>query len=371
MRFLSALTDRDVWKAGLRTAAAGSLAFICAEILALPQGYWAVMTAIVIMQASIGASLAAAADRLLGTLAGAALGLVFAFVTPSTKLGTTAALMLSSGMLGMLAARVPSFRIAPVTAAILLVATPSHADAFISALHRVVEITIGCGIGVAVALIVVPSRADSRLRTEASRALALLAKLITIEVEGPNGEASDEALAAVSEEIYAAYHSIDALTKEVREEHASHLTRGGLEPNPLRRCLRHLRTAAFFLHRVTRMPWPVSLGDTLVAATRAVTEATRNYLLALGPAIEAGAQPPSLQDLEQAFTQFATAVAAERQKEVADATQNHGADKTRREVDGDDATFVSTFSFALEQVRYSLEELAECVADMSKATEGS
>lgn len=118
MRFLSALNpDRDVWKAGLRTAAAGGLAFICAEILALPQGYWAVLTAIVIMQASIGASLAAAAD-LLGTLAGAALGLVLASVTPSTKLGTLAALILSIGMLAMLAARYPSFRIAPMTAAI-------------------------------------------------------------------------------------------------------------------------------------------------------------------------------------------------------------------------------------------------------------
>ena len=127
MRFPSALNpDPEVWKSGLRTAAAGGLAFICAEILALPQGYWAVMTAIVIMQASIGASLAAAADRFLGTLAGAALGLVFASVTPSTELGTIVALMLSTGMLGMLAARVPSFRIAPVTAAILLAAAPSR-----------------------------------------------------------------------------------------------------------------------------------------------------------------------------------------------------------------------------------------------------
>ena len=199
----------------------------------------------------------------------------------------------------------------------------------------------------------------------------MLAKLITIEVEGPRGNTADQALAAVSEDIYAAYRNIDTLTKEVQEERATHLTRGGLEPKRLRRCLRHLRTAAFFLHRVTRVPWPVSQGDTLVAATRAVTEATRDYLLALGPAIEAGAQPPSLQDLERAFTQFATAVAAERQEEVADAMQDHGPDKTGCEVDGHAVTFVSTFSFALEQVRYSLEELAECVADMSKATEGS
>lgn len=372
MRFLSALNpDRDVWKAGLRTAAAGGLAFVCAEVLALPQGYWAVLTAIVVMQASIGASLAAAADRLLGTLAGAALGLVLASVTPSTKLGTLAALILSIGMLAMLAARYPSFRIAPMTAAILLISAPSHEVAFISALHRVIEIALGCGIGIAVALIVVPSRADTRLRKETGRTLALLAKLIMIEMEGPSGKAGDEALAAVSEDIYAAYHSIDTLTNEVREEHASHLTRDGLDPKRLRRCMRHLRTTAFFLQRITRLPWPVSLGDALLAPTRTVTEAMRDYLLTLAPAVEAGAQPPSLQDLEHAFAQFATAITAARQQQAADEAQNHGRNKTRRKADEHAVAFVSAFSFALEQLRYSIEKLAECVADMSKAAERS
>jgi hypothetical protein len=43
----------------------------------------------------------------------------------------------------LLAAIRPSFRIAPVTAAILLLTTPSNASPIISAMDRVVEIALG------------------------------------------------------------------------------------------------------------------------------------------------------------------------------------------------------------------------------------
>ena len=139
-------------------------------------------------------------------------------------------------------------------------------------------------------------------------------------MEGPRGNTADQALAAVSEDIYAAYRNIDTLTKEVQEERALRLTRGELEPKRLRRCLRHLRTAAFFLHRVAQMPWPVSQGNTLVAATRAVTEATRE-LLALGPAIEAGARPQSLQDWNRLSRSLPRPSPRSIEEEVADAMQ--------------------------------------------------
>ena len=45
-----------------------------------------------------------------------------------------------------------------------------------------------------------------------------------------------------------------------------------------------------------------------------------NHTIGSWASIEAGAQPPPLQDLQQAFSQFATAVAAACQEEVADRT---------------------------------------------------
>src|SRR5258705_11165994 len=51
---------------GLRIAAAGVLSFALAQALALPQGYWAVFTAVLGVQGSVGGALKASGDRLVG-----------------------------------------------------------------------------------------------------------------------------------------------------------------------------------------------------------------------------------------------------------------------------------------------------------------
>jgi uncharacterized membrane protein YccC len=49
-----------------RMTVAGLLAYLLAELFGLPQGYWAVFSAIIIMQASVGGSVKATLDRLDG-----------------------------------------------------------------------------------------------------------------------------------------------------------------------------------------------------------------------------------------------------------------------------------------------------------------
>ena len=51
-----------------RMTVAGLLAYLLAELFALPQGYWAVFSAIIIMQASVGGSVKATLDRLYGVI---------------------------------------------------------------------------------------------------------------------------------------------------------------------------------------------------------------------------------------------------------------------------------------------------------------
>ena len=51
----------------LRTTLAGLITFALAELLNLPQGYWAVLTSVIIMQGSVGGSLKAGIDRLIGS----------------------------------------------------------------------------------------------------------------------------------------------------------------------------------------------------------------------------------------------------------------------------------------------------------------
>jgi uncharacterized membrane protein YccC len=58
----------------IRALTAAALSLVTADALALPQGYWAVFTALIIVQGSVGGTLAAGLDRFIGTLAGAVLG---------------------------------------------------------------------------------------------------------------------------------------------------------------------------------------------------------------------------------------------------------------------------------------------------------
>src|SRR5215472_9630724 len=69
---------RSELRQAARAAAAAALALVVGEAFALPQSYWAVMTALMIVQSSLGGTLAAGLDRLAGTLAEAALGAVAA-----------------------------------------------------------------------------------------------------------------------------------------------------------------------------------------------------------------------------------------------------------------------------------------------------
>ena len=57
-------------KLAARATAAAVASFALVHLLELPQGYWAVFTAILIMQTSLGGSLQAITDRMIGTLGG-------------------------------------------------------------------------------------------------------------------------------------------------------------------------------------------------------------------------------------------------------------------------------------------------------------
>src|SRR5687768_4524917 len=91
-------------------AAIGSYAL--ATSFALPQSYWAVFTGILVVQASVGASLAAATDRLLATILGGAVGAVLIALfgtSPAATVMTLAGSVLGLAYFGALR---PSMRLA-------------------------------------------------------------------------------------------------------------------------------------------------------------------------------------------------------------------------------------------------------------------
>jgi uncharacterized membrane protein YgaE (UPF0421/DUF939 family) len=72
--------DRLSLQQGIRTALAAALAYWITGLLHFPGGYWAAISAIVVMQSEVGEAVTASRDRLAGTAMGAVVGLLTSLV---------------------------------------------------------------------------------------------------------------------------------------------------------------------------------------------------------------------------------------------------------------------------------------------------
>jgi uncharacterized membrane protein YgaE (UPF0421/DUF939 family) len=142
----------------VRTALAAVTSVLVAGLFRLPEAYWAPITTLVITQSSLGAALKVSRERLVGTAMGAVVGAIAASYFGGHVLVFGAGVF----VLGLLSAVVRSdrsaYRFAGVALAIVVL-VPRTAPPGQIAFHRFVEVAIG--IGVALLLAVVWPEIDS------------------------------------------------------------------------------------------------------------------------------------------------------------------------------------------------------------------
>src|SRR5205823_13289947 len=181
-RMLGSLRGRKTQLAlAVRLAVAAVAAYAIAQALHLMLPLWAVLTSLIVTQMSVGRSLKATRDYMLGTVGGAIYGGAIAVLIPhSGEVGLLALLVLAVAPLAFIAAVNPSLNAATVTAVIvLLVPEMSHANPLDSAIDRVMEVTVGAVTGLLVSFLVLPSRAHSQIRISAARGLGLTAAALS------------------------------------------------------------------------------------------------------------------------------------------------------------------------------------------------
>lgn len=165
----------------LRMTVAALLAFALAQVWNIPlHGLWAVLTAVVVTQMSLGGSLHATTEYVLGTIGGAIYAAAIAVLIPhTTALALAGVLALTIAPLAYAAAVSPRFRVAPFTGAIVLLISGQLGEGPVeSALYRLLEVAIGGGVAVAVSLLVLPERAHGLGVDAAARILDLLSRLL-------------------------------------------------------------------------------------------------------------------------------------------------------------------------------------------------
>jgi uncharacterized membrane protein YccC len=338
----------------IQTAVAAALAYLLATAFGLPQGYWAVITAMLVVQGSIGASLGLAIDRLVATLIGAAVGGTLLALHLASNEIALVLLFLAIVALAYLATFRPALRLAPVTAVIVFVSHPGDVSPLASAADRVIEIAIGAVVALATALLLFPSRAGQTLAGHVGRLLPLIADHLADSLAGALGPKRDEAaLLALNGRIRVALATGDTLAVEASRELAGHLA-DHADPTAVLRTLRRLWNTALMAARASLAPLPAPAAARLRPSLESLAAALREYLAGLAKAFAAGADPPPLEPVLAALAAFEAAMGELRQSGIT------------RAMAGEDVARVFTLAFALGQLRQNLADLADRCHDLHR-----
>lgn len=147
---------------GFQLAAAVVIAYLTSMAVGLPEHFWAVMSVLIVMRPTTGDTLGAGRDRVFGTIAGVFFGLLgvyFEYLGSSVLITT----LIIVATLAFASAAAPSLRSGSVAALIILAAGAlPHHSALQAASLRVIQILIGVGVAVAIALISSKYRAAAR-----------------------------------------------------------------------------------------------------------------------------------------------------------------------------------------------------------------
>lgn len=340
----------------VRVTVAGLAALLVAQVLNLPQGYWAVFAAVVVTETSVGGSMQTALNWMIGTLGGAIYGAAVSAVLPQQ---TDAMLVLQLGIglapLALLAALYPRFRVAPVTAIIVLATVNSSAMGPLqSAIDRVIEIGIGSVIGLAVSLLVLPSRAHTLVAETAGRVLEHLARLLTALTEafGKHVDAND--FQQTHLDILGTLARLEEVVDEAKRERATRLT-SAPDPGPLPRTLHRVRNDLVMIGRTVPDPFPQAVTDRLRPVFTETTGEVIHFFRAAGLALRKGRPPPSREKLEAAFEHFHQVLLQLREEQMI------------RSQNAEIAGRIFALSFAFQQLRQNLGDLADRVTERAQA----
>jgi hypothetical protein len=316
-----------------------------------------VLTSIIVTQMSVGRSLKATRDYLVGTLGGAIYGATIAVLIPHSGEATLlVVLVLAVAPLAFVAAINPSLNTATVTAIIvLLLPAMNHGNPLDSAIDRVLEVAVGALTGLAVSFLVLPSRAHSQIRASAARVLELMASALNELLSGLTRSLNNDALHTLQDGIGTALVGLNAIGAEAERERAARFSTGP-DTGPLLRTILRLRHDLVMIGRASVVPLPADLQRRLAVPLGGVSNAMAEYLRMMAATLRTGRGTPAIWPVQFALEAYAAEVAAVR------------SDGLTRGVPGDVAERFFALGFSLEQMRQNLKDLERCVAHWSESS---
>ncbi|MDR5774319.1 MULTISPECIES: FUSC family protein [unclassified Caballeronia] len=200
-----------------RTLLGCAISYGAAKLIALPEGYWALITTLVVVtQPSLTQALGAARDQIVGACIGAVAG-VIGLIAIEHGAAPLAVFAIELVPLAALAAARPALRLACITLVIVVLIPTGGGPLFQRPLHRVLEILIGAASAFIVAAIL-PNRSLTTAHRCVADTLRCLGQLVALHL---SDDADDhEARAAQLEKKSAqAQQALDDALEEAEREH--------------------------------------------------------------------------------------------------------------------------------------------------------
>ena len=338
----------------LRMTTAAMLSLAVAHLLNLPIALWTVLTAVILTQMSVGRSLKATTDYLVGTLGGAIYaGAVGTLVPHDNEVALLAALALAVAPAALVVAINPRYSAATFTAVMVFFGpTITHTGPIASAAERVIEVAVGGFVGLFVSLVVFPARAHDLAIEAAAQMIDLMARFVPELFAGFTQELDRSALHAMQNRIGAAFGRLDAVAVEASHERMTRLA-GEPDQAPLLRTLLRLRHDLVMIGRAAAVPLPVTFRSRLAPRVARISETAADYLRGCSGALLARQGPPSLEAIQAALDGYDAEFAAMRREGLT------------RDLSDDTVERIFALGFALEQLRRNFSDLGRCVAELA------
>ena len=297
----------------VRLTTASIAAFGSVYALGLEVELSAVITAIVVTESNVGGSLKMAFEHFVGSLFGAAYAAVVTIaILPGDPLSSAAALAISLAPLVVLAAFSASYRIAPITAAIVILGEPGLDVSPVNlAADRILGVGLGCAIGLLVSVLVLPARASRSSVETAARIAGLMA----------------EQLEAIAPAIGTGEADLGSRAREIRENlirlaafvaEAAHERRAWLAEVPdgqrLLRTLRRVRHDVDMLRRAAREAGSGALHEQITASWQRAAESGASTLRTIGRLLAGERVPEDVNTLATAVRDYRVAVDEPRRR---------------------------------------------------------
>ena len=133
----------------IRTAVAATLSVVVARLVQMPEAYWAAIATLVVMQSTLGATLTLSIERIVATAVGASVGALEANYFGANLVAFMVAIILIGLLSYGFRLEKTAYRYASVTLAIIVL-IPRSNPAWIVALHRFIEVSVGIIVAVIV-----------------------------------------------------------------------------------------------------------------------------------------------------------------------------------------------------------------------------